>query len=81
MPEHARYTISHRALEERPPQPRQKVIPEILVAKLEERSVAHICELFFRTRTDAYRKAGSKYLQQSMSRQYPDKRELARIWL
>jgi hypothetical protein len=48
----------------------KKILEE--VANVEERSVAQICELLLRAGIDAYKKNGTKYLQQSMSRQKKD---------
>ena len=45
------------------------------IGEAEERSVSQICELLLRRGTAAYKKAGSKYLQSSLSSQKKESSE------
>ena len=51
----------------------KKLLEEI--GEAEERSVSQICELLLRRGADAYKKAGSKYLQSSLSSQKKESTE------
>jgi hypothetical protein len=51
----------------------KKLLEEI--GEAEERSVSQICELLLRRGTDAYKKAGPKYLQSLLSSQKKDSTE------